>query len=216
MRPVLATLLILTAATGAWAHDDDAHPKPPSPAIEVPPSADAGDVIPLLADVPDGAKLAWAVIPTTEGLTLILAVSTPEGVVIESQTITVKRPPPGEDPDDDDSPVNEKVIQAWLDAVPTDAREVAVVNPISGASATRQQNVGKTFREIGSVAKLLGSIAATNVMLGTGLSASYGDGADDWAPFDAAARKALSVMAAEGANATEYGAALTLIGEVLR
>lgn len=216
MRRILAALLILTAATGAFGHDDDAQPKTPSPAIEVPPAADAGDVIPLLADVPDGAELAWAVIPTVEGLTLILAVSTPDGVVIESQTIAVKRPPPGDDPDDDENPVNEKVIRAWLDAVPTDAREVAVVNPITKASASRQQNVGKTFSEIGAVAKALGSIQAANVMLATGLAASYGDGADDWAPFDAAARKALGKLAAEGANATEYGAALTLIGKVLR
>ncbi len=205
MRPILATLLLIL--TAASAHGQT---------IEAPPSAELGEVVALEATLPEGMASAWAIVATLDGYTAILAFGNADCVKIVSHKIAVKRPPPGDDPDDDESPVNEKVIRAWLDAVPTDAREVAVVNPITGASASRQQNVGKTFSEIGRVAKLLGSIAATNVMLGTGLSASYGDGADDWGPFDASARKALSVLAAAGATATEYGEALGLIGEVLR
>lgn len=201
----LAALLILTAATTAAGQT-----------IEAPPSAELGEVVALKATLPEGAASAWAIVATLDGYTLILAYGSADCVEIVSQAIAVKRPPPGDDPEDPDSPVNEKVIRAWLDAVPADAREVAVTNPITKASATRQQNVGRTFSGIGQVARSLGSIRACNVMLATGLAASYGDGAAEWEPFDAAARKALGVMAAEGANATEYGEALGLIGEVLR
>lgn len=203
MERILATLLLLLTATGARGQT-----------IDAPPSAELGEVVALEATIPEGMASAWAIVATLDGYTAILAFGNADCVQIVSHKIAVKRPPPGDDPDD--GPINEAVIKAWLDAVSTDAREVAVADPIAGTSASRQSLVGKTFSEIGQVAKALGSIRAVNVMLGTGLSASYGDGADDWAPFDAAARKALGAMAAEGANATEYGAALTLIGEVLQ
>ncbi len=223
MRPILAALLLLSTAAGAWGHDDAAQPNPAPQVIQAPPSADIGDIISMLAAVPDGGETAWAVMLTPEGLTLILTFDAlpddpDHGRTIVSHAIAVKRPPPGDndDPPDDEPPINEKVIQAWLDAVPIDAREVAVDDPFAKTTASRQQMVSKTFKEIGQVAKLLGSIRATNVMLGTGLSASYGDGADDWAGFDASVRKALATLAKDGANAVEYGAALVLIGEVLR
>lgn len=203
MRPIIATLLILTAAAAALGQT-----------IDAPPSAELGEVVALEATLPDGMASAWAIVATLDGYTAILAYGNADCVKIVSHKIAVKRPPPGEDPGD--GPINEAVIKAWLEQVPPAAREVAVLNPITGASVSRQENVSKTFSEIGKVAKALGSIRATNVMLGTGLAASYGDGADEWAPFDAAARKALGVMAAEGANATEYGEALGLIGEVLQ
>jgi hypothetical protein len=210
-------MLILLVAGGRFGVvlQANAAEPPATSIIDAPQSAKLGDVVQLNATLPEGAASAWAIVPTADGITLILAYGcSPDTIRIVSRPIGIKRPPTGEEPDD--PVINEAVIRAWLEDVPTDAREVAAENPMTGESVSRQANVGRTFRNIGKVAKALGSIRAVNVMLATGLAASYGDGAADWKPFDASARKALAALAAEGATATEYGEALGLIGEVLQ
>lgn len=141
MRLILATLLLLTTAAGAWCHDDVAQPSPPPQAIQAPPSATLGEIIPLLAGVPDGAASAWAVMPTPEGLTLILAVSTADGVTLYSHTIAVgpqPLPPPIDPPDptppgpDPPEPTPASRLEVWIieessDRTPEQARTMLAV-----------------------------------------------------------------------------------------
>ncbi len=133
MRLILATIVLLTTAAVAWGQDDAAR-QPAPQAIQVAPLANHGEVIPLLADVPDGAETAWAVIPTPGGLSLILAVSTPDGVTILSHVILVgPRPPPIDPPDptppgpDPPEPTPVSSLEVWIveetaDRTPEQAR----------------------------------------------------------------------------------------------
>jgi hypothetical protein len=118
MRPILATLLALATAAGAWAHDEPAQPEPPPQVIQVAPEAQHGDVIPLLADVPAECMKAWAVMPGPNGLTLILAIGTAEGVRLESHVIAIG-PQPGPNvnptpPGPDVEPTPASTLEVWV------------------------------------------------------------------------------------------------------
>ncbi len=129
--------------------------------------------------------------------------------------------PPPPPPDDLATQAVKWLDGAWLDGVqlpgvPQAARDEPVDDPLSEGTMTRQQAVGATFSAVGRAAKSLGSIAATNVMLTTGLASSFGDRADDWLPFATAGNAALEVIEQSGVSAEEYGEALQTIGEALK
>ena len=120
LATAIATLLLLTTAAGAWAHDEPAQPEPPQQVIQVPPSASIGEVIPLRADVPDEAETAWAVTVTPGGLTATLAYDAtpgePGGITIVWQLVKVgpspNPPNPGPGPTPTPTPVS--TLEVWV------------------------------------------------------------------------------------------------------
>jgi hypothetical protein len=119
MRSILAILLLLTTAAAARGYDEPAQPSPPSQVIQVAPEAKHGDVIPLLANVPEQCMKAWAVMPGPNGLTLILAIGTADGVRLESHVIAIgpqpKPDPPGPiPPGPDDKPTPASTLEIWV------------------------------------------------------------------------------------------------------
>lgn len=167
--------------------------------------------------VRDGHAHFWAVKPGRYKINALVMDWKARQFRVLSHTIEVTGdtpdpPAPPPDPETDYA----KLARQWLEAVPASARNAVVKNPITGEEYTRQAAVGKTFEAIGDVAKTLRSIAATNSMLTTGLTASFGPVANEWRPFAVSADRALAALEAKGVTATEYGAVLSTIGRALR
>ena len=142
-----------------------------------------------------------------------IAISTSEGPpVVGSIILDVGGESPPDPPDPPPVP-DDLATQAaqWLEAVAEEARTEPVENPMTGTTMTRQQAVGATYTTIAKVAEKLGAVRAVNVMLTTGLDASFGDAADEWRPFADRVAAAL----AEITDAVEYGEALAIVGRVL-
>lgn len=112
--------------------------------------------------------------------------------------------------------ITEVIVRGWLKDVPKAVRDEAIVDPVTGEKYTRQEAVGKTFSQIGGTAKALGSVRAANVMLTTGLVASFGQHADGWKSFAVLADAALKELEDDGISPVEYGKVLSLIGGVLQ
>ena len=120
-------------------------------------------------------------------------------------------PPPPPDPE-----VTREAVREWLDDVPASAREESITHPITGEKFTRQTAVGRTFMEVGKVAKDLRSVPAANVMLTTGLVAAFGSRASQWRPFAVLADAALAAAEKRGISAADYGKVLAVIGGALQ
>jgi hypothetical protein len=134
-------------------------------------------------------------------------------IEVLSKTITVSGAGPDPDPETD----YHKAALSWLASVPVSARTaIASKNPVTGEILTRQGAVSATFEQVGKVAKQLGSIAAVNRMLTTGIDVAFGPVDQEWRSFATSADAALAALEAKGVTATEYGAVLTTIGRALR
>ncbi|KKN88323.1 hypothetical protein LCGC14_0248850 [marine sediment metagenome] len=124
-----------------------------------------------------------------------------------------------DDPDDlppNDNGITEVMVREWLNNVPKAVRDEIIEDPITGEKYTRQEAVGKTFSQIGETVKALGSVRAANVMLTTGLVASFGPKAKEWQSFAVLADAALKELEDDKVGAAEYGQVLLLIGGVLQ
>lgn len=106
-------------------------------------------------------------------------------------------------------------VKAWLETVPADVRSEVIEDPVTGDKYTRQNAVGRTLTENGKVAKDLGSIKATNVMLATGLAAAFGPEIQAWKSFADSLDEALFKAEQKKVTPTEYGKILLLIGGAL-
>ncbi len=148
--------------------------------------------------------------PTAFNVTLsfVLPDGSPYGI---SREVTI-----GDAPPPPDTRITTAMVRKWLDAVPEAVRSEAIKDPVTGETYTRQQAVGMTFSDVGSAAKALGSIRATNVMLTTGLAAAFGSQAAKWAPFAEAVDDALAAEEQRGIGSAEYGKILGVIGGALR
>ncbi len=124
--------------------------------------------------------------------------------------------PPPPPPPPPDSEITKEAVRRWLDNVPLSAREEMITNPVTSEKFTRQEAVGRTFIEVGKVAKDLRSIPAANVMLTTGLVAAFGSRASQWRPFAVLADAALAAAEKRGISAADYGKVLSVIGGALQ
>lgn len=157
-----------------------------------------------------GGKVYLCFQPAAPGQHFVaIAISNSEGRPdVGSITLDVGGSPPEPPPEPDDLATK---TATWLQDVPEEARTEPVENPMTGTTMSRQQAVGTTYRTIAKVAEALGSVQATNVMLKTGLDASFGDAVDDWQPFADRVAGALVGIT----DAVEYGAALAIVGGAL-
>ena len=234
VRPALFLLLLLAGANISPAGE----PLPvDSPGIEADDTAAVGQLIRLRAT--DGVarkegepplECAWSVDPDTPDFETYgdqAALSTRPGgptrfavhvafILNGSPTIWKHVVVIGEGPPAPDTRITAAMALEWLERVPETVRNEPIEDPVTGEKYTRQQAVGRTFSDVGSAAKALGSIRATNVMLTTGLAAAFGSEAKHWEPFAEAADAALAAEEKRGVSPVEYGAILAVIGGALR
>ena len=226
-RPVFFALLLLAA--GACTSTGGEPPRPDSqPGIEAGATAAVGELIRLRATGAESTSYSWVVVPPTPDFeaignraflssrtlgqfTIVLAVVTETGVAQATHVVVI-----GDGPPEPDSRITAVMVHKWLKGVPEKERNETIKDPVTGETYTRQQAVGRTFSDVGSAAKALGSIRATNVMLTTGLAAAFGAEAAKWAPFAEAADAALAAEETRGVSPVEYGKILGVIGGALR
>ncbi len=141
-------------------------------------------------------------------LSFVLPDGSPYGI---SKEVTI-----GDGPPAPDARITVAMVHKWLELVPAEVRNETIKDPITGETYTRQQAVGMTFADVGSAAKALGSIRATNVMLTTGLAAAFGSEAKEWESFAETVDAALAAEEKRGVSSAEYGKILGVIGGALR
>ena len=227
---VLPAIVLLLLAAGASTSFCGEPPRPDDsePGIEAGTTAAVGELIRLRATGAESASYSWVVVPPTpdfEALgnraflssratgqfTVVLAVATEIGVAQVTHVVVI-----GDGPPEPDTRITTAMVHKWLELVPAEVRNETIKDPVTGETYTRQQAVGMTFADVGSAAKALGSIRATNVMLTTGLAAAFGSEAKQWEPFAEAVDAALAAEEKRGITATEYGKVLGVIGGALR
>ena len=123
-------------------------------------------------------------------------------------------PPPPNPPTGPDLDLSQEAAQ-WLALVPAAVRGEVFTHPISGDTMTRQQAIGRTFREVGGVAGELGSFEAVDMMLSIGLAPGFMPNAEVWQPFSSKADAALEDLKTKGVTVAQYGQALQSIGRAL-
>ena len=221
-------LLLLAAGANMSLAGEPPRPDDSEPGIEAVSTAAVGELIRLRATGAESTSYSWVVVPPTpdfeadgsraflsaraaSNFTIVLAVVTEAGVVQVTHVVVV-----GDGPPAPDTRITTAMVQLWLNGVPEKERNETIKDPVTGETYTRQQAVGRTFSDVGSAAKALGSIRATNVMLTTGLAAAFGKQASKWASFAQAVDDALAAEEKRGIKAAEYGKILGVIGGALR
>ncbi len=185
-------------------------------------SSDEGQELVFRPHVPDdaivwdtGGEVVYAWVARPGHYKAIWSVETVHAADVMMWTFEVTE----DDPDDlppDDNGITVAKVKGWLKDVPKAVRDEVIEDPITGEKYTRQEAVGKTFSQIGETVKALGSVRAANVMLTTGLVASFGPKAKEWQSFAVLADAALKELEDDKVGAAEYGRMLLLIGGALQ
>lgn len=220
-------LLLLAAGANMSPAGEPPQPDESQPGIEAESTAAVGQLIRLRATGAEAAILTWYVVPPTEDFEAIEDRAFLSSRVVGQVTITIDLETNGghrqvthvitvgEGPPEPNNRITAAMVHLWLKGVPEKERNETIKDAVTGETYTRQQAVGRTFSDVGSAAKALGSIRATNVMLTTGLAAAFGSEAEQWEPFAEAVDAALAAEEKRGITAAEYGKVLAVIGGAL-
>ncbi len=229
---LVVALLLLVVAPNVFGQAIAEVSTPPTVAISGPDGfINVGELVRLRA-TGETASVSWYVVPPTEDFatvgdraffsarvpgswTFVLAFETDSGVQQVAHVVTIGEgePPVPEPPG---STITTAQVLEWLERVPSAIRNAMIDDPITGEQYTRQEAVGRTFSDIATAAEKLGSIRATNLMLTTGLKASFGPEADGWLVFADQVDDALTDAEKRGVSPAEYGEILAVIGRALR